>query len=191
MSTSGRFVLRIPPRLHAELKRRAAKSGTSLNKIITEQLKWPTDAALHPVLEAGFRILTQAIEQEWHKELLGIVIFGSTVRGEARESSDVDVLIVLSSGTKIERELYRRWDAKIGPKISDKYSPQFTHLPQDLNGASSLWLEIALEGEIIFENNSSMRKVIMALKKQIARGYYQQKNSHGHPYWVINKDAKS
>ena len=55
--------------------------------------------------------LLRGIRQRFADELVGIVLFGSTARGDNTEASDIDLLLVLSPGVVLSRELYRRWDA--------------------------------------------------------------------------------
>jgi predicted nucleotidyltransferase len=42
--------------------------------------------------------------------LAGVMVLGSWARGEAAETSDIDVLIAIDAKTALTRELYRRWD---------------------------------------------------------------------------------
>ena len=42
--------------------------------------------------------------------LVGIIVHGSSARGEARTTSDVDVLVVVDLALALTRALYRRWD---------------------------------------------------------------------------------
>jgi hypothetical protein len=54
---------------------------------------------------------------------LALVLFGSFARGEEADGSDIDLLVVLPSGTAITRDSYRRLDGVIGegrfdPRIS-------------------------------------------------------------------------
>jgi predicted nucleotidyltransferase len=44
--------------------------------------------------------------------LVGVVAYGSWTRGEAADSSDVDVLVVVDTGVALSRSLYRAWDER-------------------------------------------------------------------------------
>jgi hypothetical protein len=110
------------------------------------------------------------------------------VRGEARRTSDVDLLIVLGDGVPIRRDLYTAWDKQVMPALGEKYSPQFSHVPK--GNVSSLWLEVALEGQIDFDPHGRVRQVLYKIKEEIASGRYRRKISHGHPYWVKIENAE-
>lgn len=178
-SSSGKFVLRIPPDLHTQLKRAAEREQTSLNQYITQQLLQQTSQST---------IISQTLTKVFGDALLGVIVFGSSVRGEARQNSDIDLLIVLDSERAITRELYSLWDAKIEGKLGSVYSPQFSHLPKDFMNPSSLWLEIALEGEVLLDNSGRLRGTLTSVRDRIASGQFLRKYSHGHPYWVRREE---
>lgn len=102
---SGRFLLRLPPALHGHLARTAARLGMSLNEHCVRLLA-RGEAAGTGALDA---VVAHAL-QHHGAELTGVLAFGSWARGEAGEASDVDVLLVLGSGARLTRSLYRPWD---------------------------------------------------------------------------------
>lgn len=172
MKTSGKFVLRISPEMHALLKCEAEENNLSLNQLINKKLFENKSEKYESILKL------------FKHNLLGIVLFGSYVRGEPRKSSDIDLLIVLAKEIEIKRSLYHLWDDKIEHKMGSIYSPQFTHLPKDYNSISSLWLEVGLEGEIAYDPLGVIKKEIFKIKSEISSGKYRRKLTHGHPYWI-------
>lgn len=170
---SGKFVLRISPELHAAFQEEATTLNFSLNELLISKLTGKSKN-----LSQSDEILTK-VQKNWSP--LAIIQFGSSVRGDSTASSDIDWLIVLDSSIAITRSLYTDWDTKIQ---NSKISPQFVHLPLDIRNAGGLWLEVALEGQIITLRDSEAKQVIYELKNLISMGYYQRKWSHGHPYWV-------
>lgn len=172
MKQSGKFVLRISPEMHTALKKEAEEKNISLNQIINSKL---LQNQTHQF---------ECISKLFKSDLIGIVLFGSYVRGDQRKSSDIDLLIVLSDKVKVERKLYSIWDEKIEPILGSLYSPQFSHIPNSIESISSLWLEVGLEGEIIYDPTSQLKKHIYKIKNEISSGKYQRKITHGHPYWI-------
>lgn len=116
-------------------------------------------------------------------ELLGLVLFGSCARGEQTVSSDVDLLVVVSSPVQLNRDLYRRWDET---SRLDNVSPHFVHLPDGLDRAGSIWFEVAVEGIILFERDRAVTRFVQDVRRAIADGKVERRYSHGHPYWVKN-----
>lgn len=169
---SGKFVLRIDPKMHKSLKEEAKEKGESLNALCLSKISQSSNLLHASALTA---IITEFSPR-------GVVLFGSAARGEARASSDIDLLIVLEDSTPIDRDLYKRWDKIMGG--NSKYSPQFVHLPSVRGDIGSLWLECSIEGEILFDREYSLKNELVRIRSQIADGHYQRKLSHGHAYWI-------
>lgn len=182
---SGKFVLRVTPALHKALSESASAQGLSLNQYIADQL------AFKKASPSENELLIQQLRQLFSKKLIGVVLFGSTARGDNKSTSDLDLLIVLDDTVAITRDLYRLWSDAIENKVSSPYSPQLTHLPKNLNQVTSLWLEAALEGEIFFERDALLRRTIFKIKNKIAAGEYKRKISYGHHYWVRSEEQNA
>lgn len=172
-------MLRVGPKLHLGIQRQARAQNLSLNQFILNAIQNSSVEA--PVVKA--------LCDTFGASLLGVVLFGSVVRGEERADSDIDLLIVLDQSRAIDRSLYQIWDAQIEPAVDSRYSPQFSHFPDPVKGPSSLWLEVALEGDVLFDNpERSLKKCLQKIRAQIAEGRYIRKISHGHPYWVRQEE---
>ena len=174
---SGKFVLRVPQALHSRLRAMAHNEGISLNQAIIQKLH----------LEKSHNEPSNLswLLNAWPDQVLALIKFGSQVRGEASDNSDVDLLIVLDQKTDLSTQLYRQW-TRILPEEFSRWSPQFAHLSSTIQDVGSLWFEVALEGEFLWERNDSVREFIYQLKDAIASGYLIRKWSHGQPYWIRN-----
>ena len=181
---SGRFVLRIPPDLHARASRIARERGLSLNEYCRTAIDACTDAEVGNPGHGPFggrwvqeaqRVVGDALE--------GVVLFGSQARGQGRASSDVDLLIVIAATREINRDTYRHWDSS-GP--DRRVSPHFVHLPGDVSSAGSIWYEVAVDGIILHEENQKVSAFLRSVRGAIADGNVRRRYAHGHPYWVRN-----
>jgi len=173
MKASGKFVLRLDPEVHQALKTEARACGESLNTLCNRKLQSRISA---PPLSALGRII-EAFKP------LAVVLFGSVARGEATAKSDIDLLIVMPETQSISRDLYQRWDKTFG-KSENQYSPQFVHLLRLEGEIGSIWLEVGLDGEILYDPERIMKNIFIKVRSQIAEGRYLRKSSHGHAYWV-------
>ena len=169
---SGKFVLRLLPSLHKDLSLEALSRSLSLNQLINEKL----------MLSSSNGVDFHLIEKYFKKDLLGLMFFGSFARKQSFKMSDKDLLIVLQSYIPIKRNLYQIWQDQLS-KDFQSISPHFTHLP-NTNHLRSLWLEVALEGEIVFDRDHQLLSSILNIRREIAQGKYRRKQAHGHPYWL-------
>ena len=182
IDSSGRFVLRIDPGLHASLREAAREADMSLNEYCALKLALPSgssaDWAVEAVRRAAF-IFGSA--------LVGVVAFGSWSRGEAATSSDIDLMIVVDESVEINRRLYRDWDDEPIYWNTHLVEPHFAHLPASATGG--IWAEIAVDGVILFERGLLLSKRLVNLRQDIADGRLVRRRVHGQPYWVDREEG--
>lgn len=176
---SGRFVLRIDPRLHAALRAAAEEANLSLNEYCARKLASPGGRVAGPAADAVQRAVAVAGEA-----LLGVVAFGSWARDELSSGSDVDLLVVVAEALPITRGLYRSWDESPLSWEGHPVEPHFVHLLGEEDRASGLWAEAALDGVVLHERGLAVSTRLVEVRHRIANGRIERRRSHGHPYWV-------
>jgi len=181
---SGRFVLRLDPRLHARLRREAVAEGTSLNDYCARKLGEPPWTIPLPLREGVDR--ARAL---FGDDVAGVAAFGSWSRGEMSDGSDIDLLIVLERTVPLGRSLYRRWDEQPVAWNGRTVEPQFVSLPDEDEKLEGLWAEVALDGIIVFERGLKLSLRLVRLRREIATGRLIRRIVHGQPYWVRNEVA--
>lgn len=182
-------MLRVSPELHRRLRERARADGISLNSLCARLLDTGTSGesgrSARVILGLPHTLVEQ-IGREWSGKLVGVALFGSAARGNATSASDIDLLVVLEPGTRIERSLYDRWEVvmRAGGVLSRRVSPQFVALPATPSEAGGIWLEVAREGIVLDDRESRLARFLISLRDLIASGAVTRKTVHGHPYWV-------
>jgi hypothetical protein len=177
---SGRFVLRIPPRVHAALRAAARAAGMSLNDYCARRLAAPVgDIA---VLGAAAAVIERAAAT-FGAGLVGVVAYGSWTRGEAVGGSDVDVLVVVDPTVRITRALYRQWDEV--PLVWDgrAVDPHFVHLPGAAAPPSGVWAEVAVDGLVLFDRDLRVARHLARIRRDVLAGRIVRRVVHGQPYW--------
>lgn len=182
---SGRFVLRIPPDLHARSRRLARERGVSLNEYCRAAIEHYADRETGVPVESETGTWVSGAQHVLEDDLLAVVLFGSQARGEARASSDVDLLIVIADSHELGRDLYQRWDEE---PLDDRVNPHFVHLPAVVRRAGSIWYEVALDGIVLFERDRLVSAFLQSVRREIADGRLQRRYAHGHPYWVKDEE---
>ncbi|NBX91940.1 MAG: toxin-antitoxin system HicB family antitoxin [Proteobacteria bacterium] len=176
---SGKFVLRISPKLHTCLQKWANGKKVSLNQYCLERLLAGVGAE-HPSFQSTLIDALFQATQIHGNDLEGIILFGSWARGEQREGSDIDILVVLKQGLSIKRELYRKWDESSGLLVE----PSIVALPDLRQAFTGLWAEVSIDGIILFERNYKIRHYLFKVRQAIANGLLRRERSHGQNYWV-------
>jgi len=190
---SGKFVIRMPAALHHQLKEEARRSGKSLNQLCVAKLKaseQPFDGFGQAVDQAVMipNRVTGEIVRRWHRDLVGLILFGSAARGDATDDSDIDLLLVVKPEVRIERGLYRLWDEFCRECISvpdcGRISPHFVNLPGSVREAGGLWYEVALDGIALWECDRRVSRFLASVREAIGERKILRRVLHGSPYWI-------
>lgn len=179
---SGKFVLRLPSELHQAVCLEADRQGCSLNQWITQRLATSLGKTAHSEV-------VDLIKAAFGEQISGVMLFGSTARGESHASSDIDLLLVLKPSIKLNRTFYSKWDEDVGPHVASSYSPHFVEWPKDILKIGSLWLEVASEGEFLDCESPELRQALHRIKQMIASGRFIRKSSSGSVYWITQPEA--
>lgn len=186
---SGRFLLRVGPELHARLAADAKRLGRSLNEQCVRLLS--AEVTADRLGAAGLdRRFIDSVVAAFPSRPIAVVLFGSFARREDTADSDIDLLIVFETGTRIERSLYRHFDERADVfGLAREPSPHLVALPATGREAGSLWLEAAQDGVVLFEEGNRTSVLLRRLRESVARGELRRGIVHGHPYWIREEEV--
>jgi len=177
---SGRFVLRLPPGLHGTLRDAAARAGLSLNEYCVRALAAPGTDPAGP----GAAVAARAAAA-FGPDLVGLLLYGSWVRGDATAASDIDALVVLDTSRPITRALYRDWDDEPLAYDGHRVEVHFIHIPPTDGDPGSVWLEAALDGVVASDRDGRIARYLGLVRRHIAAGDRVRRRAHGQPYWTV------
>ena len=177
---SGRFLLRMPPELHAALRADARASGLSLNAYCVRRL-----GAISPsgAADEDARALVERAREVAGAALRSVLLHGSWARGEATPGSDVDALIVVDSSLPLTRAVYRAWDSRPVAWRARRLDPHFARFPAAAE-CSGLWAEVALDGIVLWDHDWKLSAHLARIRRRIAGGRLVRRVVHGQPYWT-------
>lgn len=178
---SGRFLLRLPPDLHARLQTAARAEGLSLNEYCVRRLAAPGTGLS---LSADAATAVARAEDLFGHALEGAIVYGSWTRGEATDRSDVDLLIVVNRAVRLSRPLYRRWDESPVRWHGRAVDPHFVHMPAGPEVTGGAWCEAAIDGVVVFERDDRISARLRQIRRDIATGRLVRRSVHGQPYWT-------
>jgi uncharacterized protein len=144
-----------------------------------------------PTMEDQEDMLSQivrAIQEELEERLVAVVLFGSRARGQAREVSDWDLFIL---ATELPA---RHWERHILlkrflPAVYRGAVSLLAKTPQELKGnISSLYLDIAQDGHILFDLQGYAHGRLADLQRLMAEtGLYRKKSPGGEAWRWLQK----
>jgi predicted nucleotidyltransferase len=115
--------------------------------------------------------------------LMAVVLFGSQARGEAREDSDWDVLVIAEELPEdpLERGHLLRQLLPIPCRVAISF---LARTPQEFEGhLSSLYLDIALDGQILYDPKGYAEERLSTLRRRIEEaGLFREKTPAG-DFW--------
>ncbi len=191
---SGKFVLRVSPDLHRRLNQEATAHHRSLNYLCVDLLKKALDEDLLLGKDSDhfqkYQPVVVQLRKKFKSSLLGVLIFGSQVTREATSSSDVDLFVVVDASVPIQRSLYRWWDEEVTWKGTAIVNPHFVHVPSSVKEAGSLWFEVALAHEVLWQNERRVPLFLEKLKEAVEDGRIRRHLTQGQPYWVWKDHEK-
>lgn len=176
---SGRFVLRLAPSLHEQLRREAKDAGVSLNDLCVKKLR-----ALSLDLPDEISDLVARVKETFGENVHGVILYGSWARGESTPSSDIDVMVVLDPRVPLNMQLYEGWNEQEWKVDTHALDVHFAHIPDAGKLPSGLWAEIALDGKVVYESDLVVTRTLAGVRRRIAAGDLIRLSSHGQPYWV-------
>jgi hypothetical protein len=153
--------------------------GLSLNEYCSRKLAAPS---MNPV-EPGVSLVERAAGM-FGARLIGIVAYGSWARDELTDRSDLDALIIVTNDTGLNRDLYRRWDEAPLAWNGLCIEPHFTHLPDADAPVAGFWVEVAIDGIVLFERSYAVSRRLVEIRRRLAGGELTRHSAHGQPYWV-------
>lgn len=185
---SGRFLLRVGRDLHERLATEAHGLGLSLNEHCVRRLAGTAVGdRLAPLgLDGAF---LERMVATFPRQPLAVVLFGSMARGDHGTGSDVDLLVVFDRDVRITRSLYGCFDEAVDVTgFRHPPNPHLVALPSDAASCGGLWIEVAMDGMVLWERGTAVSSFLGALRERVAAGALRRRTAYGHAYWVRQEE---
>lgn len=133
--------------------------------------------------QATLTPIIQALQQALGPDLVAIALFGSRARGDATPESDWDLLVIAHHlpARPLPRHFYLK------SRLPDDWRAQVSLLaktPTEFEaGLSSLYLDIALDGLVLYDPQDYLQKRLAWLREQMARLGLHRERTNGDWTW--------
>jgi nucleotidyltransferase len=138
--------------------------------------------------------LTELLQEEFQDRLVSVVLYGSVARGDNRNDSDIDLLLVIEDLPKTITErviLFDRVERKLDDDImrlmDEGYYVTFSPIlktPEEAMRFSPIYMDITEDAIILYDKNDFFRKVLEKTKKRLKKlGFERVWLSEKSWYW--------
>ncbi|RLF12788.1 MAG: nucleotidyltransferase domain-containing protein [Thermoprotei archaeon] len=142
------------------------------------------------------------VKRVYGSRLVSLCVFGSVARGEVREGSDIDLLLVVEGldedlGARMKelaevRERLRR--AESYKKLKEQGLPVLTSeialTPSEVASHPPILLDVVEEGVIVYDKEGFLRKELERVRERLHELRARRVKGKEGWYWLLKPDAK-
>jgi len=144
--------------------------------------------------------LCESLQEVLGDRLVSLAVFGSVARGEAREDSDVDLLIVARDIPKSRfrrQELFEEAERAVEPLVEELWSRgyhvDFSPIILDVEEARRyrpIYLDMVVDAVLVFDRDSFLKGVLDEVAAKLKDLGAERKRVGRLWYWVLKRDYK-
>jgi predicted nucleotidyltransferase len=134
--------------------------------------------------------LVEVLKREFGRDFKSLALFGSAAREEETEESDIDFFAIIENLPKSHFQrslLFNRLSAlnfRRHVLIIAKTPAEFE------SNFSSLYLDLAVDGEIIYDTDDFLKESFKKIRKIIDRAGLERKRNNGNFFWAWKKPPR-
>jgi predicted nucleotidyltransferase len=176
----------------------SAADHTGYNRLVSSDVH-PVSARLRPgpvSLCAALDAAAESWQRMLGERLISLVLFGSLARGDAQETSDIDLLVVADgfprSLSARRRLLLDEWDrVRSERRLSNVEWNLVAKTPEEAGYHSPLYLDIVEDGVLLFDRGRFFAAVLDAMRARM-RGLGSRRVylPDGTWYWDLKPDFR-
>ena len=182
------------------------KRAAELAKTWLELLEAPEtkitnlDRVPHPTFGGVLKRYCELLLDHFQEKLVGVLVFGSVVRGDWTRDSDIDLLVVVRDWNvsswertreliKIEKELRKSEEYKTS--VRKGFVPIIQEYPLDEKEAlksQRIYIDACVDGVILFERERFLTAVLDGFRKRLKElGARKVVLPDGKYYWILHE----
>ncbi|BAB66795.1 nucleotidyltransferase domain-containing protein [Sulfurisphaera tokodaii] len=144
--------------------------------------------------------IVRIMREEFKDDLISIVLYGSVARGDNRNDSDVDLLIVMNNLPKDSMlKRIRLFETRVEDKLNlDEYWNKGYYIslspilktPDEAEKISPLYLDMVYDAVILYDKDQFFTKILEKLKEKLRELGAERIIMGKKWYWILKKDSK-
>ncbi|BDB98483.1 nucleotidyltransferase domain-containing protein [Saccharolobus caldissimus] len=144
--------------------------------------------------------MVKIMKEEFKDDLISVILYGSVARGDNRNDSDVDLLIIIKNLPKDSMlKRIRLFETKVEDKLNlDEYWKNGYYIslspilktPEEAEKISPLYLDMVYDAIILYDKNQFFTKILQKLKERLKELGAERVRIGKKWYWVLKKDSK-
>jgi len=144
--------------------------------------------------------MLKILKEEFKDDLISVVVYGSVARGDNRNDSDVDLLIIMKNLPKDSMlKRIRLFETKVEDKLNlDEYWKMGYYIslspvlktPEEAEKFSPLYLDMVYDAVILYDRNYFFTSILQKLRDRLKELGAERVRMGKKWYWVLKKDSR-
>lgn len=144
--------------------------------------------------------MLKIMKEEFKDDLISVVVYGSVARGDNRNDSDVDLLIIMKNLPKDSMlKRIRLFETKVEDKLDlDEYWKMGYYIslspvlktPEEAEKFSPLYLDMVYDAVILYDRNYFFTRILQKLRDRLKELGAERVRMGKKWYWVLKKDSR-
>jgi uncharacterized protein len=135
----------------------------------------------------------EAARSRWSQDLVGVVLFGSWARGEARPESDIDVLVICRAFPKSRLDRHMEL-FEVAKGVSRQFAARVSIVPltpEEARETKPFYLGMLTACTILYDAGDFFRTLLRRLDDRLkALGAQRRTDKDGYEYWDLKPDYR-
>lgn len=144
--------------------------------------------------------MLEIMKEEFKDDLISVVVYGSVARGDNRNDSDVDLLIIIKNLPKDSMlKRIRLFETKVEDKLNlDEYWKMGYYIslspvlktPEEAEKFSPPYLDMVYDAVILYDSNHFFTRILQKLRDRLKELGAERVRMGKKWYWVLKKDSR-
>ena len=144
--------------------------------------------------------MLEIMKEEFKDDLISVVVYGSVARGDNRNDSDVDLLIIMKNLPKDSMlKRIRLFETKVEDKLNlDEYWKMGYYIslspvlktPEEAERFSPPYLDMVYDAVILYDSNHFFTRILQKLRDRLKELGAERVRMGKKWYWVLKKDSR-